>query len=132
MIECGCRAGFLLETSYSFLVLCKLARKKLERDLSTEPGVASQIDFAHPAGSQRLENGVWTNVFSRLDTQRRHPSCDRRNHGGPPFVQKHPQSLSLALQGFQLIPQLSCGYSHTGQNTAIQPPFVDTRFNRQL
>src|SRR5262249_30622934 len=52
VIEGGRRAGLFLEAAAGTLVTCEIAWQELQGDFAPQPGVLSQIDFAHAAYTQ--------------------------------------------------------------------------------
>ena len=58
MIEPGSGACFFGETAHSILVFGEGAREKFQRDLALEHCVFGQVNFAHPAGTERGKNAI--------------------------------------------------------------------------
>jgi hypothetical protein len=58
VIDCGCRARFLLESFYGYRVARDLIGKKLECDLATKLQVFGAVDHTHAASAQFLPDTI--------------------------------------------------------------------------
>ena len=59
MTERGDRPPFPIEARSSARISSRLSGQHLDCDNAIEPRVPGAVHLAHPAGSERLENGVW-------------------------------------------------------------------------
>jgi hypothetical protein len=55
----ACCGSFLFEATKTIRVNAKGGRQHLDRDISTEPRIASTVDFAHAAGADQRHDFVW-------------------------------------------------------------------------
>ena len=58
MVECGRRAGLLLESLKPRRVGGKRCGENLDRDVAIQSRVAGFVDLAHPAGAERCQDFV--------------------------------------------------------------------------
>ena len=58
MIESGGRFGFADEALHSIIVGSDIFRKDFQGDFAIEGGVLREVDFAHPARTELVENRV--------------------------------------------------------------------------
>ena len=78
MVECRDSFRFLPKAPHAILIGGEINRENLERDFAIQSRVLRQIDFAHPARTQRGKHFVWTKSRTFSD---RHIACFR---GGIP------------------------------------------------
>ena len=69
VVNGGSGLRLLGKAPHPFPIFCEFSRQYLQRDLAVEPGVSSEIDFAHPAFTEQREDVVMANrlaSFHRL------------------------------------------------------------------
>jgi hypothetical protein len=71
MVQSCCRSRFLLESLEAIRVGRKLPGQQLDRDVTTEPGIAAAIHLSHPAGAEKVDDFVGAESCSRRQAQQR-------------------------------------------------------------
>ncbi len=64
VVQGRCSPRFLLEAVQAIGIVRESRRQHLDRDLAPESRVLGQVDLAHAASPERLENLVWTEGFT--------------------------------------------------------------------
>ena len=65
MIKRRGSASFLRKAAHALLISSEIRRKKFERDLSAQPAVLSEINFAHSTRGERRQNLVRPDFLAR-------------------------------------------------------------------
>ena len=101
MIQCRSGTSLLGEAAQSVFVLAEVGREQLERDLTTQPHVLSQVHFSHPTFPKQRDDFIRTDPLSLHGINliaNQHLSCileGRRLHETFRLIVRSDQSLNL-------------------------------------
>jgi hypothetical protein len=81
VVQLGDGVRFAFELLAEVRILRQMRRQNLDRNRTIETRVARLVDFAHPAGSDRRQDFVWTEARTGRQQFRSELGLDRASRG---------------------------------------------------